>query len=195
VSSAESERDQPVAIELRLDRLVQLYNSLDPSPFKEKELDQAADDYIVGSAEELAGKKIRLVVLLTPLELERTTTADVVSSIHHHFEWREQAERRRLHSELRRGRRSLLVGLAFLASCLAGRQLLPLPDTGFGNIVREGLLIVGWVAMWGPLEIFLYGWWPIASRRRMLRRLASVEIEVRPLKEAEDRSSGSGRQR
>jgi len=176
-----SDKDRPVAIELRLDRLAQLYNSLDPSPFKEKELDQEADDYIVGSAEDLAGKKIRLVVMLSQPELALSSAADIAKSIHHHFEWREQAERRRLHAELRRGRRSLLVGLAFLASCLIGRELLPPPDTAFGSIVREGLLIVGWVAMWGPLEIFLYGWWPIAVRRRLFQRLAKVDIEVRPL--------------
>jgi hypothetical protein len=175
-------KEGPVVVELRLDRLARLYNSLDPSPFREKELDEAADDYIVGSAEDLGRRPMHLVVLLSEAELKQTNAEDVVASIHHHFEWREQAELRRLHSELRRGRRSLLIGLAFLVTCLVARELLEMPETTWGRILRESLLIVGWVAMWGPIEIFLYGWWPIAVRRRLFARLAKIDVEVRSLK-------------
>lgn len=169
-------------IELRLDRLARLYNSLDPSPFREKELDAAVDDYIIGSAEDLGSRPMRLVVLLSEPELRLSSREDIVESIHNHFGWREQAETRRLHSELRRGRRSLAIGLAFLVLCQVARQLLPVADDSADHILREGLLIVGWVAMWGPLDVFLYGWWPIATRRRLFRRLATVEVEVLPLK-------------
>ncbi len=181
--TATASGDQPgaAAIELRLDRLARLYNSLDPSPFREKELDAAVDDYIIGSAEDLGGRPMRLVVMLSEPELNLTAPADIVESIHNHFAWREQAEMRRLHSELRRGRRSLLIGLVFLVICLVAREILPLADEGAGRILREGLLIVGWVAMWGPLDVFLYGWWPIAAHRRMYDRLSKIEIEVRPL--------------
>jgi hypothetical protein len=37
-------------IELNLSRLNQLFNSLDPSPFHERDLDQDAEEYIVSSA-------------------------------------------------------------------------------------------------------------------------------------------------
>jgi hypothetical protein len=46
-------------------------------------------------------------------------------------------------------------------------------------IVDEGLLILGWVALWRPTEALLYDWWPLARRRMLLRRLASIPIEVR----------------
>mgnify|MGYP006208127789 FL=1 len=47
---------EAVAVELRLDRISRLYNSLDPAPFHEKELEAAADEYIVGSAEDVGGR-------------------------------------------------------------------------------------------------------------------------------------------
>ncbi len=181
-ANANVNKDEAVAVELRLDRLARLYNSLDPAPFNEKELDTAADDYIVGSAQDLAGKPMRLVILLSEPELTATRVADISASIHNHFALRAQVERKRLHSELRRGRSSLLIGVAFLIACLIVRELPLLPETPVGRILREGLLIVGWVAMWGPLEIFLYGWWPIVGRRRLFDRLAGIEVEVRPLK-------------
>jgi hypothetical protein len=37
-------------IELRLTRLQQLFNSFDPSPFRDRDLDQDAEAYIVESA-------------------------------------------------------------------------------------------------------------------------------------------------
>jgi hypothetical protein len=42
----------------------------------------------------------------------------------------------------------------------------------------ERLLIVGWVAMWRPLEIFLCDWWPIAGERRLHDRLSRISVRV-----------------
>jgi hypothetical protein len=41
------------------------------------------------------------------------------------------------------------------------------------------LSILGWVANWKPMEIFLYNWWPIAQRRNLYLRLSRAEVEVR----------------
>ena len=68
---------EAVAVELRLDRMSRLYNSLDPAPFHEKELDAAADDYIVGSAEDLGGREMRLVIMLPRSELARPEASHI----------------------------------------------------------------------------------------------------------------------
>ena len=47
------------------------------------------------------------------------------------------------------------------------------------GIFEEGLLILGWVANWKPIEIFLYDWWPIAQRRGLYNRLAQATVDVR----------------
>jgi hypothetical protein len=55
-------------------------------------------------------------------------------------------------------------------------------DDGDGllrSIASESLVIFGWVAMWRPAETFLYDWLPITRRRRLFRRLAEAEVEVR----------------
>jgi hypothetical protein len=172
---------ETVAVELRLDRISRLYNSLDPAPFHEKELEAAADDYIVGSAED-AGGPIRLVIMLPESALSRPEVQQVPVSIRHHFERRRDSERRLLRGMWRRGRMALLIGVAFLAVCLFARSLLLGSASTTAHIAAEGLLIVGWVAMWGPLDIFLYGWWPIFGRYKLFDRLAQLDVEVRPLK-------------
>jgi hypothetical protein len=42
------------SIEISLGKLQQLFNSLDPSPFHDRDLDHDAEEYIVGWAEEFA---------------------------------------------------------------------------------------------------------------------------------------------
>lgn len=170
-----------VPVELRLDRISRLYNSLDPAPFHEKELEAAADDYIVGSAEDAGGRPIRLVIMLPEDQLGRTEAGQIPASIRHHFELRRDGERRLLRATWRRARMALLIGTAFLAVCLSARSLLSGSPSTAAHIVAEGLLIVGWVAMWGPLDIILYGWWPIWSRYKLFERLSHLDVEVKAL--------------
>jgi hypothetical protein len=40
------------------------------------------------------------------------------------------------------------------------------------------VIIGGWVAMWRPLEIFLYDWWPLARRQRMFDKLARARVSL-----------------
>ena len=132
---------------------------------------------------------MRLVVLLAKLESSRPEAAQIATTIRNHYLFRLQVEKRRLRAEWERGRMSLLIGLAFLSLCLAVRGLL-LPDASTAmRILGEGLLIVGCVAMWGPIDIFLYGWWPIARRMRLYRRLSILAVEVRPLTAGAEHSS------
>jgi len=68
--------DRPMAeakIEVNLSRLAQLFNSLDPSPFHERDLDQDAEDYIIGSAEEISHQRpLSLVIHLPADQLPQT---------------------------------------------------------------------------------------------------------------------------
>lgn len=104
-------------IESNLNRLGQLFNSFDPSPFHERDLDQDAEEYIIGSAEEIGRQRpLCLVIHLPPDQLEQTKVIDLSSSIHNYFSYREANERRRLRLLFRDGRIALITGLAFLLS-------------------------------------------------------------------------------
>lgn len=47
-------------------------------------------------------------------------------------------------------------GLFFLAVCLAIAQLITYLDFPASDLFAETALIAGWVAVWRPVEIFLY---------------------------------------
>lgn len=44
--------------------------------------------------------------------------------------------------------------------------------------LRESRAIVGCVAMWRPLQIFLYDWWPLQRQIRRYQMLGSAHIQV-----------------
>jgi hypothetical protein len=90
---------------------------------------------------------------------------------------------------LHHGRSSLLIGLLFLSGCLALVKLMGRwTDAPMVAVIRESVLIVGWVAMWKPMEIFLYDLWPVLGRKRVYGRLSRMPVHVR-LEDAPPRPS------
>ncbi|MFO0995540.1 MAG: hypothetical protein U1F33_02575 [Alphaproteobacteria bacterium] len=168
-------------IEMRLTSVRQLFNSLDPAPFPEKDLDREAEAYIVDSVREFPiDAPLKLVFHLPREEME--AARDLASSIHNYFAYRLRMTSRDLTFLLRQGRLTLLIAIAFLLACLSLRQLvLSFDDSAFGHVLAEGLLITGWVAMWRPIEILLYEWWPIRRRCRVAEKLTTMPVEVRTL--------------
>lgn len=168
-------------IELKLLRVEQLFNSLDPSPFHEKDLDREAEAYIVDSLRDLQPRTpVKLVVYLPAESMIEPEAKAAPDAIRHYFSYCHAATVRRLRLLLREGRATLLLGLVFLFSCIALRQIfLRAPLTTFGGILNEGLLILGWVAMWRPVETLLYDWWPVRRLAHIYRQLATIDVELR----------------
>ena len=168
-------------IELRLAKLQQLFNSLDPSPFQERDLDQDAEDYIVESADEFRLQEpLRLVIHLPADQLQGEDGSRIEQALHNYFRYRHAECQRRLRFFFRDGRNALAVGLIFLLGCTVLRQLALTWGHGVMlEIVDEGLLLLGWVAMWRPLEIFLYDWRPIWRRCRLLAKVSETPVAVR----------------
>lgn len=168
-------------IELRLRTARQLFDGRDPAPFRERDLEEDAVDYICSAEEEIA-RPIRLKLVLSLEEpTEPALTAPIIeAAIRAHFEHARDQVSRRLRQQRRFGRVALAVGLGILVLLLTVAELVSELSTGsLGRILREGLVITGWVAMWRPLEILLYEWWPLVQRRRQIARILDAEVEIR----------------
>lgn len=170
-------------ISVRVRELAQLFNSLDPSPFHERDLDTDAEEYIVGWARELpADVSLTLAVYLPEAEAAKARERGLSTALANYFAYRATTLDRDLRELFRIGFRHLRVGVPLLIGCLLASQLLPpvLPRPAIANLIEESLILVGWVANWKPLEIFLYDWWPIRRRRDLYLRLADARIEIMP---------------
>ncbi len=174
-------------IEVHVAELKQLFNSIDPSPFRNRDLDPKAEEFIVAWAKEF-GRDAHLALIVN---LDRSAglpdeAAGLREAIHEFFRQRALGQRRRLRDLLRVGRTSLVIGLVVLASAIAMGDFLAklMKDSHIGEILRETLAIGGWVSMWRPLEIFLYDWWPILEEARLSDRLAAMPVRIRYLNAA-----------
>jgi hypothetical protein len=166
-------------IRLRLRELSQLFNSMDPSPFIDRDLDGDAEDFIVSWARELPPHHdLKLVISLpTPPPAERA--AETRDAVRHYFAERADSKRREFRQLMRRGRISLIIGVLFLSVCLTvGNLFDKLGVSSLSGILKESFIIAGWVAMWRPLEIYLYNWWPLRAEWRVLQRLSRMEVEL-----------------
>jgi hypothetical protein len=159
--------------------LRQLFNSIDPSPFEERDLDPRAEEFIVGASRDLpTDAPLALVVHLDRPAGRPDEAALLRESIHFFFAAQADSARRRLRKLFRDGRVSLAIGLVVLAGTIALAQLVSDRGGGLGQVLHESLLIGGWVAMWRPLEVFLYEWWPIRADAVLFDRLASMLVRI-----------------
>jgi len=161
-------------IELEIRDPAQLYDSLDPAPFHDRALDPKFEAYLVESAREHPPGTVLTLSIRVPTEIA-SHAAEIETAIHAHFAHALAAAKRRDRYRLRAGHAAAAIGLALLAACVAIRGALP--ETGpLVDVFREGLLILGWVALWRPIDILLFERWELRNERRHLDQLARARV-------------------
>lgn len=168
-------------IRLRVREISQLFNSLDPDPFIERDLDDDAARYIESWAREIARHH---TLCLTVDIAEPKGHADqqqlIEAAVRNYYGQMVDLAGNEFRELMRRGRSSLLIGLVVLAITMfaAHQATILLADYSWGGLAAEGVMIGGWVAMWRPLEIFLYDWWPLRRKRLDFERLRDMKVVV-----------------
>jgi hypothetical protein len=177
-SSARPEREN--TIEVKLQNLEQFFNTMDPSPFHEKDLDYDLEEFIVSWATEYPlHDPIRLIVYLENHPSSENAQGVIERAVHNYFAYKSDLNQREFKQLLREGRLSLFIGLSFLTICLSGAQMATRFQIPGANIIDASLTIAGWVAMWHPMDIYLYGWWPLRRAGKVYRKLSTIPVEVR----------------
>jgi hypothetical protein len=171
----------PHRIEVFVDRIEQLFNSIDPSPFQEKDLDHDAEEFIAGWAQEFPRRDpVSLLIHVNQLPGHGDAQQLVETAVHNYFAYRAKLNRLEFHRLLKQGRTSLIIGLAFLGGCfLTSELLLRQPQETLSILLRQSLTIAGWVAMWRPMQIFLYEWWPLLRKGHLYEKMSRMHVEVR----------------
>jgi hypothetical protein len=170
------------AIELKVDKVGQLFDTLDPQPFRERDLDGEAEEFIVSWARELPAKApLEILVHMPSDEAAGEQARHLGAVMQRYFSYRARATSAEIRELFRIGRYSMLIGLVVLVACITLGSILSrlVPFAQLALVLKEGLIILGWVANWRPIEIFLYDWWPLVRRRRLFERLAAARVTVR----------------
>lgn len=165
-------------IHVRIQDLNKLFDLMDPSPLHEQDLHPSVAEHIVESAKEFsAWSPLALVLHVDQAAPEGRSDRVLSDAIRGYFARRSIQAQRKLRLHLRRGVISLIIGLVFLATTLTASQFLG--DSGFAKTLRSSLEIGGWVALWRPMEMFLYDWWPILGDKIFYRRLAQMPVQIK----------------
>ena len=178
------------AIEIRIEDISQLFQSLDPFPFRERDLDKDAEEFIVSWARELpTDQPLRIVVHLPEAQASMPEARELSVAIAQYFGYRARVISLELNELFRVGRRALAIGVTVLSFSVVTGQTVSatLAPQPVGRVIEESLLIFGWVANWRPIEIFLYEWWPIVRRRNLYRRISAAQVELKPHKRDDQR--------
>jgi hypothetical protein len=171
-----------ILIEITLSSVMQLFNSFDPAPFHEKELDSAAEHYIVDTVKDFPQKTRFKMIIYLPPDIALTEQAmKIAPAIHNHFQYKMLVAERKFRSHFRHGRTTLLIGLSFLTIALLARQLVSAMENHLiAQIFADALLIIGWAAMWEPITVLLYELWPIIQLKKTYEKISTMEIDIIP---------------
>ena len=175
--------DGKILIEIKLSSIMQLFNSFDPAPFHEKELDSAAEKYIVATVDDFPKKTGFRMSIYLPKDLASGEQAKkIIPAIRNHFRYKMLVADRNFRARFRHGRVTLVIGLTFLTIALLARhEVSSLGDFLAAQLFADALLIIGWAAMWEPVTVLLYELWPILQRKQTYKKISEMEIEILPL--------------
>jgi len=170
--------DSAAAVSIHVREIAQLFQSLDPSPFWDRDLDPQAAQFI---EEEFSDKmSARSWHLHVHAQLGANLGADLQAAVEHYYQRMANSARRRAREEMRSAQIALLGGIAiFLLSMTARSALSSAFPGGAPRMLDEGLIVLAWLALWRPAEAVIYGWIPLYRRRRLYERLAAIRVYVR----------------
>jgi hypothetical protein len=176
-----SDDTHAAVLDLYVSELAQLFDAMDLAPFRERDLDPKTDTYIVEWAQELpAGLSLHLVIHLGNPSATGLDAVMVGEAVHEYYAHRALATWRQLKKLFRLGRISLLIGVVFVGVAAGiGEGVISLfARERYATLVHESVVIGAWVALWRPMEIFLYDWWPIRAEARLFERLSKLHVRV-----------------
>jgi hypothetical protein len=172
---------RPYRIDVRVDSLDALYSALDPSPFRQRDLDPRAVEHIVQWASDAPPKALlELHVSVADDTDPEATEADTQAAVRNYFTYETDLLERKHRRNRIRMVRWLSLGLIMMTVLLTLHSLLGrlYPDSLFNDIVGEAFVIAGWVALWVPIERLGFDGWLLKDQLRLYRRLAAMEVDV-----------------
>lgn len=165
-------------LSLRVPSVDAIFDSRDAHDLPVRRIDSDWLEYVLEVMDDQGGKGPTDLSLRMNMDSVWTKN-DIVQSLRRELSRRESFLTLKLRENFKLGRTSMVLGLLvlvfFMALSVLSKQV---PLGSFQEILHEGFMIIGWVALWRPVEILLYDWWPITAERRKIRRLLAGKTEI-----------------
>ncbi len=163
-------------IEINIDKLDELFHSLDHSVIHKKDLDPNVDQYIFESVEELGTSKKR-IAFFCKNGCDELKNIDIAErGVRQYFNYRYDFYKGHLQSKMFQAVISLIIGTGFLFLYVFLSNLHT--DNMTVGVIEEGFLIIGWVALWKPIEILLYDWRIEFKKYKIYSEITRTDISI-----------------
>ncbi len=173
--------DGKIIVELKLAGSRHLFDRKDPSPIKERDLNEDVVDYVYHSFLEIPSRyQVVMRVFFDEDPQDQFLIERLKGAFRSYFKLEAYNKQRELAHTFKKGLISLGIGLSFLFLCIYASSISWGKSEGLAShFLLEGLTLLGWVSMWYPINIFLYDWWPIVAEKKQMQRIESAGIEIR----------------
>jgi len=167
-------------IEVRIKSPLQLFDARDPAPFRDRDLDDDFVEYIVSTMREFSHKTpVKILIHIVDKENQELTHEEVREAIQTYWVYQIELFERDLKSFFKRAQLFMLIGIIVLILCITFAQNIEVPTPpGYLGVLREGIVIFGWVSLWKPIELLLFDWYPLFEKVRLYRKLLRTEVEI-----------------
>lgn len=157
-----------------------VFDARDAAPLRDRALHPEFLAYVMSAMDERGGRApVNLALVVDKrLRLDARGRKELAAHVRAQLVRQRAQLRVRLSENFRAGRVTLLLGLVVLSVFVALSHAAGQSTNDLAQTFQEGFLIIGTVALWRPVEILLYEWWPVAVDHRKLSRLLSGTIST-----------------
>lgn len=146
---------------------------------RKRSISPDVEEFIVEETEALPRKGI-INIKIYLNKAENKYEEQITPALHSHFCYRKVQSKKRLKVNLQHGLRMLFIAMLLLAIVFSLTEFLfrAFPENRFITFIRESFIIFGWVALWRPIELLLYDWYPVKREMILFRRLEQSNVQV-----------------
>lgn len=171
--------DGKPCIEVEVESLRQIFDERDPAPFRQKDLDDDLAEYILLSSQEIGIDRVgKIIIFHSENSGSDLPEADAKFALQRFFAYESEQSRKRIKSILKMGFKALVIGTGFLIVAILAAMSLQNEQGFMASFFKEGMLLLGWVSMWKPVNTFLYDWWPERDLMKVYEKLSQLEIQI-----------------
>ncbi len=160
-------------ITTRVDDYSELFNYLDPAPFRRRDLDQDFLNYVNQCSEEIPLEyQVSLQIQLPGDKRDEEKEERVRRGIKSYYVHWDLAEQRKIHRSHQYSLVYAVIGLLFILSVN-----FIVPDMEYlSTLIYEGLHVGGWVFLWEAFAELAFKSRDISQNKRRIRRAADAPI-------------------
>ncbi len=167
-------------IEVRIKNPLQLFDARDPAPFRDRDLDDDFVEYISSTMREFSHKTpVKILIHIVDGGADELPHEEVRAAIKSYWAYQIELFERELKIFFKRAQLFMFIGVLVLILCITIAQSISVPSPpGFLGVLREGIVIFGWVSVWKPIELLLFDWYPLFEKVRLYRKLLATDVEL-----------------